>query len=147
MKSFHNLIATCKGLVTLSLRNCNLHDTACQQLFKKAFTLTKRLEKVDLSHNQITDTGCIAISEGLQCGISVKQLNLSSNMISQPGAEEVFASLVDNSNVTSISLNDNKLSDAFAVWLCRFLKTLRDEYSSCQLTEVSLNSNGILKGL
>jgi Ran GTPase-activating protein (RanGAP) involved in mRNA processing and transport len=139
MKAFHNLIITCKGVINLHLNNCNLQDNACNWLFLKAFIQTKRLHKLDLSHNHISDAGCEWISEGFKNRVPLESLSLSSNFISGSGAKKIFTSLVDNRTLKNIKLNDNKLNDDFAVWLGRYIKVLREEYNSFNLVTIGVH--------
>ena len=100
---------------------------------------TKRLHKLDLSHNHISDAGCEWISEGFKLRVPLKNLNLSSNFISGLGAMKIFSSLVDNRTLKSLGLNDNKLNDDVAVWLGRYLRVLRDEYDSFNLVTIGVH--------
>lgn len=76
--------------------------------------LTKRLNKINFTDNQITDIG---MEDGfvalMNCAIAppLTHIIFAQNMISNKGAEALFNALLLSSTIEFVSLADNRIDD------------------------------------
>ena len=121
------LVGISTHLKSLSLKSCGLDDVSFQTLCER-FPMTKRLQKIDFTDNQITD---VSIENGftdlILCALKppLTHIIFTQNKISGKGGEALFTCLIESKTVEHVSLAENKINDEFAIWLQRFLKEAR----------------------
>ncbi|XP_029900675.1 NACHT, LRR and PYD domains-containing protein 3-like, partial [Myripristis murdjan] len=134
----------CK-LKTLRLSDCGLSWSCCASL-ASALKSNPHLTELDLSENQLLDSGVELLSAGLESpNCSLKTLRLRRCRLSKSCCASLASALKSNPHLTELDLSENQLQDSGVELLsaglespnCR-LKTLR--LSGCSLTESSCAS-------
>ena len=78
----------------------------------QALELALNLTHIDLSHNNISDTGAIAIAKYLKHNNQVKSLNLRNNGIEYKGAHALANTLEKNHTLTHLNLEENHIGES-----------------------------------
>uniref|UniRef100_A0A7N6B0P1 NACHT LRR and PYD domain-containing protein n=1 Tax=Anabas testudineus TaxID=64144 RepID=A0A7N6B0P1_ANATE len=140
------------SLEILGLESCELSDTSCTFLapaLRKPKSNLSGLKELDLSHNNLQDTGVQRLSDGLgnvNCRLKILRMNNCS--LTEASCASLASALKSNpSHLTELELSHNDLKDSGVKLLslglesphCR-LQTLRLRY--CNLTG---DSYGVLK--
>ena len=73
---------------TINVSNININDDDVIDLVKRCNTAN--IEKLNISHNDITDNGVVAICECLKCNETLKELDLSQNKIGIVGMNKII---------------------------------------------------------
>lgn len=141
---FATLIAMCRSLKVLSMRNCAVEDTTFAGICD-VLILTRRLQKIDMTRNRITDKsilqqGLVDLLKHNLCP-PLEEILLESNMITSEGAIQIIKSC--QRSVEKVNLADNRLSDDFIVFLQRFLKSQRLERRLAHLIQIEVHDNGL----
>lgn len=97
------------------------------------------LVHLDLSHNQIGDSGAIALGVTLKSHPSLRRVDVRSNSIGGSGANKLGQGLAQNSCLTSLDLSDNPLSDKGLASLAKALTNSRVS----GLLELRLENTGV----
>ncbi|XP_016116916.1 NACHT, LRR and PYD domains-containing protein 12-like, partial [Sinocyclocheilus grahami] len=147
-----------RKLKDLSLKNNCITEGACHVLAAALNSNPSNLTELDLSRNQIADSGVTEISSLLRNSQTLQILSLKNNCITE-GACHVLAEALNSnpSNLTELDLSENKLGNPgmkiiltlFENVQCRLQKL---KLNNCELTEKSclvlatvLSSKTILK--
>ena len=69
-----------------------------------------QLQVLSFTNNQISDSGAIALAQGIEMCPQLQMLDLHNNQISDSGATAVAAAIPKCMYLTSLSLSDNEIS-------------------------------------
>ncbi|XP_078795999.1 NLR family CARD domain-containing protein 3 isoform X2 [Oryzias latipes] len=119
------------------LLHCNLSERSCAALSSVLSSQSSRLKVLDLSFNNLQDSGVKLLSAGLEspdCKLEILMLEYCS--LSEISCEVLVSALKENpSNLTKLDLSDNNLQDSGVLHLCGFL-----ESPDCRLQILRLRS-------
>ena len=99
-------------LQTISARHNNFKDEVAKA-FAIGMKVSSKLEKLDLSCNNIGDAGGELITEALQSNSSLVSLNLSRNNLRVTSAALFVEAVEMNPNILHLKLNDNLITKDF----------------------------------
>ena len=91
-------------------------------LISAFFYGSTNIQKLDVSHNKITDDGAIAISECLKDNNILREFNISYNEISNNGITYIGKALQINTTLQTLNISCNKISDDGAIDFGLYLK-------------------------
>ena len=126
-----------EGLQYLNLSNCKLQKKYIR-LVCEALKFTNLLH-INLSGNNIHNDEVELLVHGIARSTSLQHLELGCSLI-QEGLQSI-CNAIKNSNLKTLNLNHNCITDAVAVDLASFI--IRDSIENLQLKECSLKYNGI----
>ncbi|CAF3786097.1 unnamed protein product [Rotaria socialis] len=148
------------------LRKCRLCDRDMKIVAQQAIVV-KKCTLLDLADNNITPEGLLILANALHHNRKLEKLDLSCNTISDIGVS-IIAHSIKNSTVTILVLDCNRITDEGARYLAEMLRTnkilvylglssncigeqgvnyLADALTTCNTTlkELSLQSNKFLR--
>ncbi|XP_029977739.1 NACHT, LRR and PYD domains-containing protein 12-like isoform X7 [Sphaeramia orbicularis] len=130
----------CLKLDTLRLVRCGLSERSCEPLFSVLSSQSSSLRHLDLSHNDLGDSGEKVLSAGLESpNCHLETLRLSGCQITEEGCSSLVSALRSNpSHLRELDLSHNYPGDSAVKLLedpCLKLDTLR--LVRCGLSERS----------
>ena len=145
---------TAETVIKLMAENINLKDSDCKKDISVLFHLALgcilectslsrtlglhlHISDLDLSWNDIGDSGATSLSQALAANSSLTYLDLSMNRIGCSGATSLSQALATNSSLTSLNLNGNFIGNSGATSLSQALA------DNSSLTSLNLNGNFI----
>ena len=100
----------------------NLYFGNVGAILISAFLFQKeRIQKLDISYNNISDDGTVAISEYLSSNNTLQQLNLSHNQVSSLGITNMSTALLTNTTLQILDISHNNISDDGTIAIIRTL--------------------------
>ena len=121
----------------LQLKACTFKEIPRLDFFLKSLSSNTSLTYLDLSSNEICDSGAASLSQALSVNTSLTYLDLSSNKIYNSGAASLSQALSVNSSLTYLDLSSNEICDSGAASLSQALSV------NTSLTYLDLSSNKI----
>ena len=110
-------------------------------MITKAMQIVTKIQKLDLSGNNISDDGAAIISDTLMISESLKELNLQSNDITNEGVKKIAEAIQVNKTLQKLHLNHNNISDDGAAAISDGLKINKS------LQELGLQGLHVLQNL
>ncbi|KAM7000711.1 NACHT, LRR and PYD domains-containing protein 3-like isoform 1-T1 [Tautogolabrus adspersus] len=113
---------------------CNLSERSCEALSSVLSSQSSSLRELDLSNNNLHDSGVKLLSAGLKSPLCrLDTLSLSGCLITEEGCASL-ASALSSSHLRELDLSNNNLQDSGVKLLCSGLETLH-----CTLVTVRLS--------
>mmetsp|Transcript_7744 Transcript_7744/g.13744 ORF Transcript_7744/g.13744 Transcript_7744/m.13744 type:complete len:509 (-) Transcript_7744:771-2297(-) len=100
------------AIASLNLSQNLVGDEGCEELAKLLAANSPYLKNINLSWNNITSVGAIAICEGLAASQMLEILNLAHNKINDDAAPAFAKVIAGTSTLVGLSLQRNELKDA-----------------------------------
>uniref|UniRef100_A0A3P9D5Y1 NOD2 winged helix domain-containing protein n=1 Tax=Maylandia zebra TaxID=106582 RepID=A0A3P9D5Y1_9CICH len=144
-EAFLRLLPVVKNSNTALLGGCNLSERSCEALTSVLSSQSSNLRELDLSNNNLHDSGVKMLSTGLQslcCTLETLRLRICG--LSEMNCDYLAAVLKSNlSHLRELDLSMNNLQDSEVKQLCGFLESPGcglEILSSgvCRVTEVGL---------
>ncbi|KAM8924654.1 NACHT, LRR and PYD domains-containing protein 3-like [Pelodytes ibericus] len=117
---------------------CELTPTCCEDL--RNFIITNQcLRKLDLSNNEIEDSGARLLCEGLRDShCTLQELNLCGCALTSACCEDIRSVIISNQSLIKLELKENNVQDCGVRVLCEGLKD-----SNCTLKDLGLYGCGL----
>uniref|UniRef100_A0A3B3BEY3 NACHT domain-containing protein n=1 Tax=Oryzias melastigma TaxID=30732 RepID=A0A3B3BEY3_ORYME len=138
--SFNN---SCLSLFFFRLSDCYLSERSCAALSSVLSSQSSRLRDLDLSFNNLQDSGVKLLSAGLES----PHCKMESLRLMDCGLSEISCKVLDSalknkpSRLTELDLSRNNIQDSGFLHLCGFLENpdcgLQTLRSDCSLSEIS----------
>jgi Ran GTPase-activating protein (RanGAP) involved in mRNA processing and transport len=122
--SLQGLLVSSQNLIGLNLSNNELGDLGTTALTRGIRSSACKLQKIDLSSNQIEHRGATAIASMLQTNQKLEELILSFNAIGDEGAIAIGQSLRRNRKLRLLALRKNGITDEGAKIIAETLPSM-----------------------
>uniref|UniRef100_A0A8C5N135 NACHT, LRR and PYD domains-containing protein 3 n=1 Tax=Leptobrachium leishanense TaxID=445787 RepID=A0A8C5N135_9ANUR len=127
-------------LQELGLEKCSLGSSCCEDLCS-VIIMNKCLIKLELSQNDIQDSGVKYLCEGLvKSTHSLQELGLEDCKLTSSCCEDLYSVFTTNRSLTKLDLSENKLGDSGVKRLCEGLKDPCSMLQELRLQECDLTS-------
>ncbi|XP_069566292.1 NACHT, LRR and PYD domains-containing protein 3-like [Brachyistius frenatus] len=139
-KGLLRLLPVVKASNKSLLSECKLSEGSCEALASVLSTLSSRLRELDLSDNNLQDSGVSLLSAGLASpGCTLETIRLSGCELSWRGCEALSSVLrLQSSNLTELDLSHNYLQDSGVKLLSDGLQHPHCTLETLRLTQTSL---------
>ena len=94
-------------LGTLELISNEIGGSASFNELSQLLTLTRSLQSLTISHNELSDNSVRQLSVGLRENQSLRSLNLSNNSLTDGGLQSLCAALADNRGLERLDISGN----------------------------------------
>ncbi|XP_066517588.1 NACHT, LRR and PYD domains-containing protein 3-like isoform X2 [Hoplias malabaricus] len=143
LKEFLGLRGTHCSLKILRLSNCGLTSLGCNFLALVLSSDSSNLKELELSQNDIGDTGMEVLCEALkEPSCNLETLKMNNCKVTEQGCSALASVLQVNSDLKTVSLNNNDLQDSGVKLLAAGLENIQ-----CTLDTLALsNCNITLEG-
>uniref|UniRef100_A0A673BY18 NACHT domain-containing protein n=1 Tax=Sphaeramia orbicularis TaxID=375764 RepID=A0A673BY18_9TELE len=140
------LIPAVRNCRKAELSNCGLSETHCEVVASALKSNPSHLRLLDLSHNNLQDSG-VKLASGLKSpNCRLKTLRLSKCSLSEISCSSLASALKSNpSHLIELNLDENNLQDSSVKELCGFLQSPHCKLQGlwlqeCSLSEISCSS-------
>ena len=118
-----NFLRTNSTIFDLHVFDCDISDIGVQSLAEAIATNGSiRLERLNISRNNIGDIGIAHIATALQINTTIKYCRMSDCGLSDKGAESIARALAVNRSLEHIDLSGTNISDAGAAHISTALR-------------------------
>ncbi|XP_050959753.1 uncharacterized protein LOC127161151 [Labeo rohita] len=129
-------------LKILKLSNCDLNEESCSALTSVLSSDSSSLRDLDLSNNNLQDSGVALLSDGLKNSCKLEKLRLSKCSISEEGYKALASALGSNpSHLIELDLTGNDPGQSGSSSM-KFLGPAADE--ACQVVSGIVGKNPLL---
>uniref|UniRef100_A0A672SRX3 Uncharacterized protein n=1 Tax=Sinocyclocheilus grahami TaxID=75366 RepID=A0A672SRX3_SINGR len=126
-------------LKTLSLRGCSITEKQCLILTSALKSNPSHLRELDLSRNQIKNTGVNHLCEILKYShCKLERLRLNDCDLTDRSCSALAPVLVSDSNLKELNMNNNNLQDSGVKKLCIGLKSINCKLETLRLSKCDL---------
>ncbi|XP_028420839.1 NACHT, LRR and PYD domains-containing protein 3-like isoform X3 [Perca flavescens] len=130
------LLPVLKASKKASLSNCNLTDRCCENISSVLSSKSSGLEELDMSGNNLLDSGVKLLSDGLKSpNCKLQRLCLNSCRLTAACCKSLTFALSDSSDLRELNLSYNYLKDQGVELLSDWLRK-----PQCKLEILSLRS-------
>uniref|UniRef100_A0A8C2H1C1 Uncharacterized protein n=1 Tax=Cyprinus carpio TaxID=7962 RepID=A0A8C2H1C1_CYPCA len=134
----------CFKLETLWLHDCGLTDEGCAALASALRSNPSHLRELDLSHNNIGDSGRKLFSLALDnphCKLEVLRL-IDCGLTDEDCTDLALALSSDNSCLRELNLSENKFGDSGIEYLCSKIKNPHSKLEALWLIDCAITDEG-----
>ncbi|XP_066517569.1 NACHT, LRR and PYD domains-containing protein 3-like isoform X2 [Hoplias malabaricus] len=145
IKEFSGLMGTPCVLEILRLKNCGLTSVGCQFLALVLSSSSLNLTELDLSQNNIGDSGVEVLCDTLQkVSHKLDTLKMNNCKITEHSCSALALALQVNSALKAVSLNNNDLQDSGVKLLAAGLETPHCKLESLWLSNCNIRLEGFI---
>uniref|UniRef100_A0A8C6UQH7 B30.2/SPRY domain-containing protein n=1 Tax=Neogobius melanostomus TaxID=47308 RepID=A0A8C6UQH7_9GOBI len=138
-KGLLGLLLVVKASTKATLRRCGLSPRSCASL--ASVLSSSSLTHLDLSDNDLQDSGVKLLCKGLSTPCRLQTLRLSGCLISERGGASL-ASVLSSSSLTHLDLSNNDLQDPGVGLLCEGLKSAPCRLETLRLSGCLISERG-----
>ena len=93
------------------------------QIISETIQVNAKLQKLDISHNNISDDGVMVISDCLKMNSTLQEIDLSWNRITNKGAKKIAKAIQINTTLRKLHISHNNISNDGAIFISECLKS------------------------